>query len=138
MERSARATPAAQPIDRCMKESEKAQMRPHFSSRVFDKLSPYFRRRPSLVASFGRLALRCNNPHKTANYNVHSKSSGMRTIADSGVNGLVNLMLILFRNLSISGVLHSKYAEVQSEWLLKFGNLIRSLSLAAVVVESLI
>ena len=109
-------------------------MRPHFSSRVFDKLSPYFRRRPSL----GRLALRCNNPHKTANYNVHSKSSGMRTIADSSVYGMVKLMLIRFRNLSISGVLHLKYTKVQSEWLLKFGNLIRSFSLAAVVVESLI
>ena len=85
-------------------------MRPHFSSRVFDKLSPYFRRRPSL----GPLALRCNNPHKTANYNVHSKSSGMRTIADSGVNGIVNLMLVRFRNLSISGVLNLKYAKVQN------------------------
>ena len=62
----------------------------------------------------------------------------MRTIADSGVNGIVNLMLVRFRNLSISGVLHFEYAKVQSEWLLKFGNLIRSLSLAAVVVESLI
>ena len=64
----------------------------------------------------------------------------MRTIADSVVNGMVNLLLIPFRNLSISGagVLHLKYAKVQSEWLLKFGNLIRSLSLAAVVVESLI
>ena len=62
----------------------------------------------------------------------------MRTIADSGVNGIVKLMLIRFRNLSISGVLHLKYTKVQSEWLLKFGNLIRSFSLAAVVVESLI